>query len=151
MGYLKSRCMLAGALFIALGLTSVAAAGEDSAQEDSRAIPDTRMRVAIDPETGEFISPPEPAPVPDDGAATQSLQRGAEGVDDLVEEVNPAGGYTVHLRRRFGGVARAQAAPAGVDVECEAGESPDHHHRMVEDLKPVAEVEAAPLQYPVER
>jgi hypothetical protein len=123
------------ALLAALALGDTALA-EDSARraapvdrEASAAAPagGARMRVAIDPETGEFTAEPAPATDPAEGAATHSLQRGSEEVDDLVEEENPAGGFTVHLRRRFGGVARAVAAPSGLEVECDAGESGKPH------------------------
>jgi hypothetical protein len=73
------------------------------------------MRVYIDPETGEFGAPP-----PETTGAATSAQR-ARPTDDLVEEANPAGGYSVDLKRRFGGVARAVAGANGVEVECEDG------------------------------
>lgn len=92
------------------------------------------MRVAIDPETGEFVAAPAPLPFDGAGAATQGFGAVAPN-DDLVEEVNPTGGYTIHLQRRYGGVARARVLPSGVEIACDAGESPDHKHWMARELR----------------
>ena len=81
-----------------------------------------KMRVSIDPETGEFRPAPPPEEIPDGANEDPALQR-ARNVDDLVEEVNPAGGYTIDLKRRFGGVSKATVGATKTDphVECEAG------------------------------
>jgi len=119
----RLRWWRAVGLLAALGLGDAATAEEPVPA--SASVAGARMRVAIDPETGEFTS--EPAPVDADGATTNSLGPQLDEAADLVEEKNPAGGYTVNLRRRFGGVARAAVAPAGVEVECHADENGHPH------------------------
>ncbi len=105
-----------GVLAAVFCVVECASADERDAQGVSAAAPASPgMRVFIDPETGEFGEAPAE---PDSDAAR--LQR-VPVVDDLVEEANPAGGYTIHLKRRFGGVARATVDADGLEVECEAG------------------------------
>jgi hypothetical protein len=101
------------AVAVAVALAGGTALADD--QDVAGAAAAGGMRVHIDPETGEFGSAP-----PETAGATTSAQR-ARAADDLVEEVNPAGGYSVDLKRRFGGVARAVTVANGVEVECENG------------------------------
>ncbi len=71
------------------------------------------MRVFVDPESGEIIS--KPLEVESPGARLSGF---SDDEVELVEEVNPAGGYTIDLGRRFGAAARARATAEGVEVEC---------------------------------
>lgn len=108
------RGTVLAAVVMAVALTVASTATADD--KDVAAVPAAgEMRVHIDPETGEFGAAP-----PETTGATTSAQR-ARTTDDLVEQVNPAGGYSVDLKRRFGGVARAVAGANGVEIECENG------------------------------
>ena len=101
------------AIFACVG----AANAEDAAAEPVAA----GMRVYIDPETGDFGAAPEAEP--QEAPATEDALQRSRSTDDLVVEVNPAGGYTVDLKRRFGGVVRATAGERGTDVECESADA----------------------------
>ncbi len=109
----------AGAIGALMLLSAACAWGDDAADTAGQA---GRMRVYVDPETGELTAPPPQAEVSQPPAYLQ----GQVADDDLVEEVNPAGGYSIDLQRRFGGVVRAEAAPqpGAPVVECEAGAEP---------------------------
>lgn len=128
MGSSLTRALYSAALVAVLGV-GAAGAGEDEVRSRG-------LRVAIDPDSGEFVAAPAPLPF-DGGGAAQRLDD-ADRTDDLIEEVNPAGGYTIHLRRRFGGVARAQVTSAGVSVECDAGDAAHHAHQPTRELRTVA-------------
>ena len=112
----RAGAMVVGALLALIAATESAGDGTETVAPPAPA----GMRVYIDPETGELAAPP---PGRRDAQAPAVLQ-GLPADQELVEQVNPAGGYTIDLERRFGGFARAVAAPAGVEVECEAGEKP---------------------------
>lgn len=113
------KTMRAGAFGALILLSAAGAWGDEVADTVGQT---GRMRVYVDPETGEITAPPP-------GAAAQQPPASLQGQvadDEFVEEVNPAGGYSVDLQRRFGGVARAVAAPqpGAAVVECEAGAEP---------------------------
>lgn len=111
------RTLAAVAIGVLWGLSGVGARADGTAAPASG---EQRMRVYIDPETGRFGAPP---PGESAGQPPAALQ-GLAAEHELVERVNPAGGYSIDLERRFGGVARVVSVPGGIEAECEAGERP---------------------------
>ncbi len=112
---------LAATALVVLIAAAPCAVAEEEREGSSKVIAPASggMRVYIDPETGDFGAAPQGV-----DEAAPLLQR-ARPAQELVEEVNPAGGYTVHLQRRFGGVVRATAGSDGTEIECRTGDQPD--------------------------
>ncbi len=110
-----------GAGMVGLALSMPAMADDTASSGQSQvAVPAAGMRVHIDPDTGERRSAPSGTEQP------AAMFTGSVPTADLVEEVNPAGGFTVDLQRRFGGVARASVGSDGkVAVDCETDAKPE--------------------------
>ncbi len=113
-------CWLARGNPAVAGDASVAGAGRGGDTRDAIAAPAAGMRVYVDPDTGELATPPPPAATSEAPPAQRARQ-----VDDLVEEANPDGGYTINLRRRFFGEAQARVAAGALEVECDTGDRPE--------------------------
>jgi hypothetical protein len=91
---------------LGVGLAPLSVAAQDAARNATAG-----MRVYVDPETGERLAAPPAAAAP---------RRAAALAAGLVEEVNPRGGYVVHLQQRFRGAMTAHAEDKGkVSVGCE--------------------------------
>ncbi len=110
------------AIALAVLLAIYAGVDDANAEEPTANPPAAGMRVYIDPESGDFTAPPNEQSEPAPAAGGDALQR-SRSTDDLVVEANPAGGYTVNLKRRFGGVVRATVADSGTEVECESADA----------------------------
>jgi hypothetical protein len=81
------------------------------------------MRIYVDPETGKFGSPPAGESIV--AEPRDALRLPAE--EELVEVrgTTSGGGYTVDLKRRFGGSMNARTAAGGqIVTECQPGVRP---------------------------
>ena len=106
-------------LFACVGCSPLAVQADDGF--DSTSAPVAGMKVYIDPETGERTSPPRASAISRDAQLSGTTVAGEE----LIEEVNPAGGYTIDLKRRFGASSHARSVNGAVEVECESGKMGD--------------------------